>query len=133
MIFGIGTDILEIERDSYGYPWSEKIFLDCITHNYHCKVLMLDEVLVGYVITSLVQNECHIMNLCSLTLPSFKIALHVPQLPTLQSHGHSMPAFLAACSKLILPLTSNVSPVFEIVTLYTLFLSPNPNIVFSNI
>ena len=23
------ADILEIERDSYGYPWSEKIFLDC--------------------------------------------------------------------------------------------------------
>ena len=58
------ADILEIERDSYGYPWSEKIFLDCISHNYHCNVLLLDEILVGYVITSFVQNECHIMNLC---------------------------------------------------------------------
>ena len=57
-------DVLVIERDSYGYPWSEKIFYDCINNNYFCKVLVLDNKLIGYLITSIVQNECHIMNLC---------------------------------------------------------------------
>ena len=56
--------VLVIERDSYGYPWSEKIFYDCINNNYFCKVLVLDNKLIGYLITSIVQNECHIMNLC---------------------------------------------------------------------
>ena len=58
------SDVLIIEQDSYGYPWSEKIFYDCINNNYFCKVLLLDNSLIGYLISSIVQNECHIMNLC---------------------------------------------------------------------
>ena len=57
-------DVIDIENDSYGYPWSEKIFFDCIKHNYLCKVLLLDNAVIGYLISSIVQNECHIMNLC---------------------------------------------------------------------
>ena len=57
-------DVIDIENDSYGYPWSEKIFFDCINHNYLCKVLLLDNAVIGYLISSIVQNECHIMNLC---------------------------------------------------------------------
>ena len=58
------VDVLAIEQESYGYPWSEKIFYDCINNNYLCRVLTLDDSLIGYLISSLVQDECHIMNLC---------------------------------------------------------------------
>ncbi len=58
------VDVLAIEQESYGYPWSEKIFYDCINNNYLCRVLTLDDNLIGYLISSLVQDECHIMNLC---------------------------------------------------------------------
>ena len=57
-------DILCIENNSYGYPWSEKIFNDCLKNNYFCRVLMLDNVLIGFLISSIIQDECHIMNLC---------------------------------------------------------------------
>ena len=58
------SSIIEIENQSYDYPWSEKIFQDCINHNYLCRVILIDNVLIGYVISSIVQDECHIMNLC---------------------------------------------------------------------
>ena len=57
-------DILCIENNSYGYPWSEKIFNDCLKNNYLCRVLILDNVLIGFLISSIIQDECHIMNLC---------------------------------------------------------------------
>ena len=57
-------DILCIENNSYGYPWSEKIFNDCLKNNYLCRVLVLDNVLIGFLISSIIQDECHIMNLC---------------------------------------------------------------------
>ena len=28
------VDVLAIEQESYGYPWSEKIFYDCVNNNY---------------------------------------------------------------------------------------------------
>ena len=57
-------DISCIENNSYGYPWSEKIFNDCLKNNYLCRVLILDNVLIGFLISSIIQDECHIMNLC---------------------------------------------------------------------
>ena len=40
-----------------------KDVLDCLEYKY-LWVLMLDDVLIGYLISSIVQDECHIMNLC---------------------------------------------------------------------
>jgi len=56
--------VFEIECRSYGYPWSKKIFEDCLKNNYICKVLTLNNSVIGYSISSLAQDECHIMNLC---------------------------------------------------------------------
>ncbi|MEL0102883.1 MAG: ribosomal protein S18-alanine N-acetyltransferase [Gammaproteobacteria bacterium] len=56
--------VFEIECKSYGYPWSKKIFIDCLKNNYLCKVLILNNDIIGYSISSIVQDECHIMNLC---------------------------------------------------------------------
>jgi len=35
-----------------------------VKNNYLCKVMFINKNLIGYVISSIVQDECHIMNLC---------------------------------------------------------------------
>ena len=32
--------VLKIEQASYKFPWSERIFLDCVAAGYHCRVLL---------------------------------------------------------------------------------------------
>ena len=57
-------DVCNIEKHSYAYPWSRNIFYDCINNNYLCKVMLINHNVVGYIINSIIQDECHIMNLC---------------------------------------------------------------------
>lgn len=57
-------DVFNIEKESYSYPWSKNIFYDCVSNNYLCRVMLINDNLIGYVISSIVQDECHIMNLC---------------------------------------------------------------------
>jgi len=57
-------DVFNIEKESYGYPWSKNIFYDCVSNNYLCRVMLINDNIIGYVISSIVQDECHIMNLC---------------------------------------------------------------------
>ena len=56
--------VIRIENSSYEFPWSEKIFQDCISANYISRVAIKDYKIVGYVIASILSNECHVMNLC---------------------------------------------------------------------
>ena len=56
--------ILNIERDSYPFPWSEGIFRDCIRVGYFCRVIELRGVITGYGVMSFGANEAHILNLC---------------------------------------------------------------------
>lgn len=57
--------VLEIERDSYEFPWSEGIFRDCLRMGYSSWVVTntLDEVL-AYGLMSYAMDEAHILNLC---------------------------------------------------------------------
>ena len=72
------TDVYSIETESYKYPWSEKIFIDCVNNNYLCRVLLVDDQIIGYIISSIVQDECHIMNLCiKVDFRKFGYARHV--------------------------------------------------------
>ncbi len=61
------TDIdqlIEIEKQVYGFPWSEKTFRDCMKIGYSCWVMeKLDEI-VAYGIVSIAAGESHVMNLC---------------------------------------------------------------------
>jgi len=56
--------ILEIETASYGFPWSEGIFNDCLRVGYECRVLEVDGTIVGYGIVSALVREAHILNIC---------------------------------------------------------------------
>jgi ribosomal-protein-alanine N-acetyltransferase len=56
--------VINIERDSYPFPWSEGIFRDCIRVGYFCRVVELRGVISGYGVMSFGAGEAHILNLC---------------------------------------------------------------------
>tara|TARA_B100000579_G_C22796552_1_gene837445 strand:+ start:907 stop:1413 length:507 start_codon:yes stop_codon:yes gene_type:complete len=56
--------ILEIEQASYNFPWSERIFLDCVAAGYHCRLLLKGEDVAGYCIVAYAAEEVHILNIC---------------------------------------------------------------------
>ncbi|MFK8016250.1 MAG: ribosomal protein S18-alanine N-acetyltransferase [Gammaproteobacteria bacterium] len=56
--------VIDIERAAYGFPWSEAIFRDCLRVGYECRVMVLDDEIVGYGILSALVREAHILNLC---------------------------------------------------------------------
>jgi ribosomal-protein-alanine N-acetyltransferase len=56
--------VVQIERSVYPYPWTAGIFSDCLRVGYHCTVLELDYVLVGYGIIASGADEAHLLNVC---------------------------------------------------------------------
>lgn len=57
--------VLAIERVSYQYPWSERIFRDCLRVGYRGWVATnLDEAIVGYGLLSVAVGEAHVLNVC---------------------------------------------------------------------
>lgn len=56
--------VIAIEKNSYQYPWSEKIFQDCLVSKYSCLVAELNNCLVAYCIFSISAGEGHILNVC---------------------------------------------------------------------
>ena len=62
--------VVAIENNSYQYPWSERIFRDCLTSKYSCLVAEIEDYLVAYCIISAVAGEGHILNVC--VCPSYR-------------------------------------------------------------
>ena len=58
------SDVSDIERRSYDFPWSHGVFRDCLLAGYHCLVLVCEERPIGYGILSVAAGEAHILNLC---------------------------------------------------------------------
>lgn len=56
--------VAQIEQRNYEFPWSEKIFADCVASGYHCVVLLVGTTIVGYGILQIGADEAHILNLC---------------------------------------------------------------------
>ncbi len=56
--------VAEIEQQVYPYPWSAGIFSDCLRVGYHCAVLELAVVTVGYGIIASGAGEAHLLNVC---------------------------------------------------------------------
>lgn len=56
--------VFAIEQASYAFPWSEGIFRDCLRVGYVCRVLALENRLVGYGVMSMGAGEMHVLNLC---------------------------------------------------------------------
>lgn len=56
--------VVQVERASYPFPWSEGIFRDCLRVGYVCRVVELAGVVMGHAILSVGAGEGHILNLC---------------------------------------------------------------------
>ena len=54
--------VYQIEKDSYDFPWSEKIIEDCLLNNYDCFIAKNSRT-VGYVIAKISSLDSHILNL----------------------------------------------------------------------
>ena len=58
------TDVIEIERRSYPYPWTRTIFSDCLRAGYSCWVCERQGIIEGYGVISVAAGESHLLNLC---------------------------------------------------------------------
>ena len=56
--------IMRIELAMYPFPWTQRIFEDCLRVGYRCHVGEVDGVFAGYGVMSTGANEAHILNLC---------------------------------------------------------------------
>lgn len=54
----------QIEQRNYEFPWTAGIFRDCLKAGYTCRVLRLDDDIVGYGILQVAVGEAHLLNLC---------------------------------------------------------------------
>jgi [ribosomal protein S18]-alanine N-acetyltransferase len=58
------AEVIDIERASYQFPWTEGIFHDCLRVSYLCRVAVQAQRIVGYAVMSMGAGEAHILNLC---------------------------------------------------------------------
>lgn len=57
--------VLDVERRSYPFPWTENIFRDCLKAGYSAWVLVsVDGAIAGYALMSMAVDEAHVLNLC---------------------------------------------------------------------
>lgn len=55
--------ILEIERESNPFPWTERNFTDCLEKGYYSLALVDDKRLVGFAIMAISTEESHLLNI----------------------------------------------------------------------
>ncbi len=56
--------VLAIEEAAYQFPWTRRIFRDCLRVGYSCWIFEEDRQVIGYGIISVAVGECHVLNLC---------------------------------------------------------------------
>ena len=59
--------VLATEAACYPEPWSQRIFQDCIearSKGYRCHMLLLEEVVVGHAVLTLIAGEAELLNFC---------------------------------------------------------------------
>jgi ribosomal-protein-alanine N-acetyltransferase len=56
--------VIAIELRVYEFPWTLGIFRDCLRAGYCCWVVTLGEQVVGYGVTLVAVEECHLLNVC---------------------------------------------------------------------
>lgn len=58
---------LATEAACYPEPWSQRIFQDCIaarSKGYRCHMLLLEEVVIGHAVLTLIAGELELLNFC---------------------------------------------------------------------
>ncbi|MBT8435012.1 MAG: ribosomal protein S18-alanine N-acetyltransferase [Gammaproteobacteria bacterium] len=55
--------VMKVEREVYQFPWTDKIFNDCIRVGYHCWLALHQQHIVGHAVISVTAGESHMLNL----------------------------------------------------------------------
>jgi ribosomal-protein-alanine N-acetyltransferase len=55
--------VMKVEREVYQFPWSERIFSDCIRVGYHCWLALEGCDVIGHAVISVSAGESHMLNL----------------------------------------------------------------------
>lgn len=56
--------IMTVERRAYQFPWSSRVFHDCLRCGHLALGIEQEAVLLGYCITSVMVETAHVLNLC---------------------------------------------------------------------
>lgn len=56
--------VISIENSCYPFPWTKRIFSDCIKANNICKICEINGNIIGYLIMYVAVAEAHILNVC---------------------------------------------------------------------
>lgn len=57
-------EVMRIELSIYPFPWTKRIFDDCLRVGYRCHVGEVEGAFAGYGVMSTGAEEAHILNLC---------------------------------------------------------------------
>ena len=63
MSLEVVAEVMHLEAAVYQFPWTEKIFRDCIRVGYDCWLAELDNSIVAHAVISIAAGESHILNL----------------------------------------------------------------------
>lgn len=63
MTLGDVERVMTVEQDIYEFPWTDKIFSDCIRVGYHCWLALQRQNIVGHAVISVSADESHMLNL----------------------------------------------------------------------
>ena len=55
--------VMIVEEEVYEFPWTERIFSDCIRVGYQCWLGLQDQLIVGHAVISITTDESHMLNL----------------------------------------------------------------------
>lgn len=55
--------VMRVEQEVYQFPWTERIFSDCIRVGYHCWLALQDSEVIGHAVISVTAGESHMLNL----------------------------------------------------------------------
>ena len=63
MTLGDVDRVMKVEHEVYEFPWTDKIFSDCIRVGYYCWLALQRQNIVGHAVISVSADESHMLNL----------------------------------------------------------------------
>jgi ribosomal-protein-alanine N-acetyltransferase len=63
MTLGDIDRVMQVEQEVYEFPWTDKIFSDCISVGYSCWLALQQRNIVGHAVISVATGESHMLNL----------------------------------------------------------------------
>ena len=55
--------VMHLEKAVYQFPWTDRIFKDCIRVGYDCWLALFENTVVAHAVISVSAGESHILNL----------------------------------------------------------------------